>query len=146
MSSIETTIKNSIGEIARVVALVEELATVMQLPASTIWPLNVALDEILSNIISYGHEDGGEHEICIRVSLQHGLMVAEVEDDGRAFDPLGAPAPDIDVPLEERGVGGLGIHIVRNLMDEVTYMRIAGRNRLTLKRALVRNEGDHERT
>ena len=144
MSRVETTIKNSIGEIARVVALVEELAELLQLPASTIWPLNVALDEILSNIISYGHGDGLEHEICIRVSLEHGLMVAEVEDDGQAFDPLAAPTPDIDVPLEERGVGGLGIHIVRNLMDEVTYMRIAGRNRLTLKRALVRNEGDSQ--
>ena len=142
MSSIETTIKNSIGEIARVVALVEELAAVLQLPASAIWPLNVALDEILSNIISYGHEDGHEHDILIRVSLEQGLMVAEVEDDGRAFDPLTAPAPAIDVPLEERGVGGLGIHIVRNLMDEVTYQRTAGRNRLTLKRALVRNEGE----
>lgn len=141
MSSIETTIKNSIAEIARVVALIEELASVQNLPASTIWPLNVALDEVLSNIISYGHEDGREHEILVRVSLEQGLMVAEVEDDGRAFDPLAAPSPDIDLPLEERGVGGLGIHIVRNLMDEVTYDRIAGRNRLTLKRALVKGEG-----
>ena len=141
MTRIETTIKNSIAEIARVVELIEELATVQNLPAGTIWPLNVALDEILSNIISYGHEDGREHEIVVRVSLEHGLMIAEVEDDGRAFDPLAAPPPAIDVPLEERGVGGLGIHIVRNLMDEVTYNRIAGRNRLTLKRALVRNEG-----
>ena len=141
MSRIETTIKNSIEEIARVVALIEELASVQNLPASTIWPLNVALDEVLSNIISYGHEDGREHEILVRVSLEQGLMVAEVEDDGRAFDPLAAPAPDIDLPLEERGVGGLGIHIVRNLMDEVTYDRIAGRNRLTLKRALVKSEG-----
>ena len=141
MSRIETTIKNSIGEIARVVAMIEELASLQNLPASTIWPLNVALDEILSNIISYGHEDGREHEILVRVSLEQGLMVAEVEDDGRAFDPLAAPPPAIDVPLEERGVGGLGIHIVRNLMDEVSYMRIAGRNRLTLKRALVRTGG-----
>ena len=141
MSSIETTIKNSIAEIARVVELIEELASLQQLPPSSIWPLNVALDEVLSNIISYGHEDGRAHEICVRVSLEHGLMVAEVEDDGKAFDPLAAPTPEIDVPLEERSVGGLGIHIVRNLMDEVTYSRIAGRNRLTLKRALVKNEG-----
>ena len=141
MSSIETTIKNSIAEIARVVELIEELASLQQLPPSSIWPLNVALDEVLSNIISYGHEDGDEHEICVRVSLEQGLMVAEVEDDGKEFDPLAAPTPEIDVPLEERSVGGLGIHIVRNLMDEVTYSRIAGRNRLTLKRALVRNEG-----
>ena len=142
MSSIETTIKNSIAEIARVVALVEELASVQQLPPSSIWPLNVALDEVLSNIISYGHEDGAEHEICVRVSVEHGLVVAEVEDDGKAFDPLAAPTPEIDVPLEERSVGGLGIHIVRNLMDEVTYSRIAGRNRLTLKRALAKDEGE----
>ena len=141
MSRIETTIKNSIAEIARVTALIEELASVLNLPASTIWPLNVALDEVLSNIISYGHEDGQEHEILVRVSLEHGLMVAEVEDDGREFDPLAAPSPDIEAPLEERGVGGLGIHIVRNLMDEVTYKRIAGRNRLTLKRTLARREG-----
>ena len=141
MSTVETTIRNSLTEIARVASLVEELASAQALPAASVWPLNVALDEVLSNIINYGHTDADAHEIQVRVSLEHGLVVAEVEDDGQPFDPLAAPAPTFDAPLEERPIGGLGIHIVRNLMTEVSYARIAGRNRLTMKRLIAQEPG-----
>lgn len=137
MICIETTIKSTIGEIARVSALVEQLASIQALPPSALWPLNVALDEVLSNIIRYGYPDGREHEIKIRVSIERGMVVAEVEDDGRPFDPLAAPPPELDAPIEQRAVGGLGIHIVRTLMSEVTYTRVADCNRLTLKRMLA---------
>ena len=64
-------------------------------------------------------------------------LEAEVEDDGRPFDPLGVPAPDLQAPLPERRVGGLGIHFVRRLMSEVRYARVDGRNRLVLRKRLI---------
>jgi anti-sigma regulatory factor (Ser/Thr protein kinase) len=141
MSSIETTITNSIDEIARIAALVESLASAQSLPVACVWPLNVALDEILSNIINYGYTDNDAHEIRVRISLECGLVVAEIEDDGQPFDPLSTPTPELDVPLEERAIGGLGVHLVRNLMTEVSYARVAGRNLLTMKRLITEGRG-----
>jgi serine/threonine-protein kinase RsbW len=96
MSSVETTIRNEVCEIAQVVLQLERLAAAQNLPPASVWPLNVALDEVLSNIINYGYTDAGEHRIQIRIALEQELVVAEVEDDGIAFDPLGAPPPCLD--------------------------------------------------
>jgi serine/threonine-protein kinase RsbW len=93
--------------------------------------MNVALDEMLSNIIKYGYTDDAIHEIHVRLSVSGRMLVAEIEDDGQPFDPCAAGPVDVDAPFEERKVGGLGIHIVRNLMAEVGYARVADRNRLS---------------
>ena len=94
--------------------------------------LNLALEEVLTNIIAYGFNDDREHEIKIRLSAQSGEVSAEIEDDGRPFNPLETPEPDTTKPLEERTIGGLGIHLVRKLMDDVVYKRQADKNLLTL--------------
>jgi len=142
MSELEISIGNRLGEIARVIAQLERLAAARNIPQSAIWPLNVALDEVLSNIINYGYADDAEHRIRVRLTVARDFVVAEVEDDGIAFDPLSAPQPRLDTDVAQRPIGGLGIHIVRNLMHELGYARIAGRNRLTLKRWLApRREG-----
>ena len=80
--------------------------------------------------------DDAIHEIHIRLSVSNGMLVAEIEDDGQPFDPCAAGPVDVDAPLEERNVGGLGIHIVRALMAEVGYARVAARNRLVMKMLL----------
>ena len=98
--------------------------------------MNVALDEMLSNIIKYGYTDDAIHEIHVRLSVSGRMLVAEIEDDGQPFDPCAAGPVDVDAPLEERKVGGLGIHIVRSLMAEVGYARVADRNRLVMKMLL----------
>ena len=90
--------------------------------------LNLALEEILTNIISYGYTDGQEHEIRVRLSVRPGEVKAEVEDDGQSFNPLAAPEPHTAEALEERTIGGLGIHLVRTLMDGLEYKRQADRN------------------
>ena len=68
-------------------------------------------------------------------------LQAEVEDDGRPFDPLTVAPPDRTAPLAERKIGGLGIHFVRNLMSDVAYQRIGDRNRLVLTKALIADNG-----
>ena len=89
---------------------------------------------MLSNIISYGYRDEEDHEICLSIALQGGAVVAEVEDDGVPYDPLGAPPPELSGAISERPLGGLGIHFVRTLNDEVSYERRGNRNRLSFSK------------
>jgi anti-sigma regulatory factor (Ser/Thr protein kinase) len=96
--------------------------------------LNLALEEILTNIMSHGYVDEREHEIRVSLSLQPGAVRIEVEDDGRPFNPLQAPEVDTTKPLDERMAGGLGIHLVRRLMDGLEYKRERERNRLTMRK------------
>jgi serine/threonine-protein kinase RsbW len=96
--------------------------------------LNLALEEILANIISYGYSDNREHEIRVNLSVEPGKVRVDVEDDGQPFNPLEAPEADTTKPLEERTIGGLGIHLVRKLMDGLEYKRQGEKNLLTIKK------------
>jgi len=130
---ISVQLKNKLFELERMSQILEELGQSHHLPSKALHVVNLALEEILTNVISYGYEDKNEHEIIVRLSLQDGELVAEVEDDGRPFNPLELPEPDTTSPLEERPVGGLGIHFVRKLMDAVEYSRKDGKNLLVMK-------------
>ena len=96
-------------------------------PAGEIARLMIAFDELLSNIIRHG---GGTIYVTIR--LADGAIRAIITDDGPPFDPLARPAPDIDLDIDERAIGGLGIQLVLDMMDEVEYTYQDGRNRLTI--------------
>jgi serine/threonine-protein kinase RsbW len=102
-----------------------------------VWQFQVALDEALSNIVRYGRRDGGPLRIELRLLLRDGLLEMVVEDDADPFDPLKAPPPDTKAPLHERRPGGLGIALVRELMDVVEYTRVGDRNRLRLGRRVL---------
>jgi sigma-B regulation protein RsbU (phosphoserine phosphatase) len=128
--------KNNLAEIARLGQVVAEFADSHHLPADLAFAVNVALEEILTNTISYGYEDNGEHTILTRLSCEEGEVIAEVEDEGRPFNPLEVAEPDISKSLEERPVGGLGIHLVRKLMDSVEYRRQRGKNLLVMKKSI----------
>lgn len=136
MGAVETSILNKIRDLARMPELVERFASEHQLSPNVVFGMNVALDEMLSNIIKYGYADDAIHEIRVRLRVDGPMVIAEIEDDGRPFDPLAAPAADVDAPAGERKVGGLGIHIVRKLMSQMDYARIDGRNRLVMKMLL----------
>lgn len=137
MIPIETTIFNRHDELARVPIFVDRVGSEYRLVPDVVADIQVALDEILTNIIDYGYTDDGEHEICIRFRILGNVLEAVIEDDGVPFDPLASATPDISGPLHERRVGGLGMHFVKNLMDEVNYNRIGDRNRLVLRKNLT---------
>jgi anti-sigma regulatory factor (Ser/Thr protein kinase) len=127
-------IGNRIAEMKKVVEAVDEFGASHGLARTVVHALNVSLDEILNNTISYGYVDDKRHEIVVRLSLVRGELVAEVHDDGVAFNPLEAPSPKLSGGLYERGLGGLGVHFVRSLMDNVEYVREDGLNRLRLRK------------
>ena len=126
-------LKNNLPEIERLVHIADDFGRCHRLNAETLHNVKVALDEILTNVISYAYADGGEHSIIIRFSLEQGRLIIAVEDDGRPFNPLNAPEPDTKQLLEERPLGGLGIHLVRKLIDELEYRRQNDRNILVMR-------------
>lgn len=105
------------------------------LTRSEAWPFHVALDEVLSNVVNHGFA-GQQGSIEIQLRLAERGLELVVLDDAPPFDPLAAPAADTAAALEERPIGGLGILVVRKLMESVEYERVDGRNRLTLRRKL----------
>lgn len=97
-----------------------------------VFRVNLALEELVLNIMDYGFDEG-LHEIEITLTSDADALTIEIVDGGRPFDPLkDAPHPDVDAPVEDRPVGGLGVHLVRTLMDQMHYRREKGKNHLTL--------------
>lgn len=106
----------------------------IDLPAP--WQVELALDEMLSNIVTHAYDGRADEVIRITFAVVAGEFRVTIADNGRPFDPLAMPEPDTHSPLEARPTGGLGIHLVRKLMDRVEYSRTAGCNRLVLGRRL----------
>jgi sigma-B regulation protein RsbU (phosphoserine phosphatase) len=131
---LETKLHNKFSELRRLNQTLMEFGQHHGLATTLVHDLNLALEEILTNIISYGYTDNREHEITVSLSAQPGEVRAEVQDDGQPFNPLEVPEPDTTKPLEERAIGGLGIHLVRKLMDGLEYKRQGERNFLTIKK------------
>jgi anti-sigma regulatory factor (Ser/Thr protein kinase) len=129
-SRLEISLKNRLPEIHRLASAVETFFSDQRLPDKLSYNFNLSFDEVITNIVSYGYDDDGEHTIEVRLSLENGLVEAEVVDDAKAFDPLQAPDPDVAAALEDRPIGGLGVFFVKQLMDEVRYKRENGRNHL----------------
>jgi anti-sigma regulatory factor (Ser/Thr protein kinase) len=94
--------------------------------------LTLVLEELLTNVVAYGYSDDGVHEINIRIIFNDGVLTAVFEDDGRPFDPNKVEIPDLMGSVEDRPVGGLGIHLVLTIADSVDYRRVDGRNRIVI--------------
>jgi serine/threonine-protein kinase RsbW len=123
---------NRLEEIERLSAAIEGFVAKHDLPDSIAFAFNLSLDELVTNVILYAFPDVQDHTIDIRLTLEGGMLHAQLSDDGRPFDPLSVPPPNLDAPIEERRIGGLGIHIVREMMDTLSYAREDGRNVLRL--------------
>ena len=132
--ALEIKLNNKLSELDRFNQTLTEFGRQHGLAPNVVHDLNLALEEILTNIISYGYTDNREHEIKVRLSVQPGEVKAEVEDDGQPFNPFDAPEPDTTKSLQERTIGGLGIHLVRKLMDGLEYKRQGERNLLTIRK------------
>ena len=120
-------------ELTRLAAAIEDMAEAEDWPADLAFQINLCLDELTTNVVKYAHADDGTRKIHITLASEPDLITIEMMDNGPPFDPLhDAPQPDLEASLEDRRIGGLGIHFVRTLMDEVRYRREQNRNHLTM--------------
>jgi serine/threonine-protein kinase RsbW len=110
----------------------EIYADAVELPPKTAYRLAVVCEELAANVVMHGSKgEGAATFVEIKVQRQDSRLRLSVEDDGRPFDPLAQAAPDISLDLDERGIGGLGIHFVRTLVQEIAYERQESSNCLT---------------
>jgi anti-sigma regulatory factor (Ser/Thr protein kinase) len=101
-----------------------------------IFAANLAIEEIVTNIIKYGYDDALKHEITVRLDVTENMLNIEICDDGKEFNPFNQPEPDISLSPEEPQIGGLGIHFVRKMLDACAYDRRDGRNIVKLSKKL----------
>ena len=106
------------------------------LPPAESMKFELALEEVFMNVVMHGSPAAGT-QVEVSVILGDGGLTLMVENDGPAFDPLVLPAPDVTASLEERKVGGLGVFLVRQMMDAVSYQRVAARNQLRMTKRLA---------
>ena len=130
-------LENNLSELPRLAEALEQFGERSDLGMKEIMQLNLVLEELVTNTISYGYDDasGGRSIIVDLERSDSGLSVV-VEDDAREYDPFKRAEPDLDLPLEDKPVGGLGVHLVREVMDECRYERVNGRNRLILSKVV----------
>jgi anti-anti-sigma factor len=128
----ELVIRNDLAELATVTDALNRILEGSAISNKALMQLQVALDEILSNVVKYAWPEGETHEVRVRINAQKDVVEVIIVDDGKAFDPR-AQAPPKPPPAGRRPrPGGVGIHMVRQLVDSYDYARIEGRNQITL--------------
>ncbi len=125
-------IKSHLPEIAVVNEKFEAFAEEFGVPRPIAMKFGLIFDETLNNVISYAYRDDGDHDIEVRMELVGERLIVTITDDGVPFNPLSVATPRTDLALEDREAGGMGIHLVRNLVDDVSYHRRIDKNVLTL--------------
>jgi anti-sigma regulatory factor (Ser/Thr protein kinase) len=131
------TISNQITQLEVLANAMENISEEWDIPMNISLSFNLVLEELVTNIIFYGYDDKNDHEIRIGLSYDNNIMQIQIEDDGREFNPLLMAEPDLDVAIENRKIGGLGIHFVRKIMDDIIYLRSENKNILTMKKNIV---------
>jgi serine/threonine-protein kinase RsbW len=131
------TLSNERRELARLGERVEQFGIESGLPPDDTAAVNLALDELVTNVIKYAYDDDREHGIHVTVTLRADLVTITVEDEGKPFNPLEAPSPNLDLPIEDWPIGGLGVHIVKSIADTLDYRRERGRNVVRVEKRLI---------
>lgn len=132
----ELIIKNEVAELEQLVILIDEVTEELQLDPEIGMSLNLALEEVVSNVILYAYPEGTNGTVQIVANSDGQVLVFTITDQGKAFDPTQVKEADITLSAEERAIGGLGIFIVNQIMDNVSYRRENGQNILTLTKRL----------
>lgn len=130
----KVTLKNRVEELARVSRFVEEIGEELGLDMELQMNLNLVLEEMVVNVISYAYPEEKVADIELVAESDGKELTFVLSDQGKEFDPTLREAADMDANPAERELGGMGIFIVKNIMNEVTYQRLEGRNLLTMKK------------
>jgi serine/threonine-protein kinase RsbW len=128
---------NEAAALPCLIDFVEDFARRHHLPQIERSRVLLVLEELLTNVVKYGRgEDAVAKTIGVGLAVKDGELTIEFSDDGPPFDPLIAASPDLDRPLADRPIGGIGLNIVRSLVDHARYRREGDRNHLVLRRSV----------
>ena len=130
------TLPNDVREIPRLTDFVDEVCEAMNFDMNTTMKLNLAVEEAVVNVMDYAYPEGTTGDVTVDVEADDEWLTFVISDCGIPFDPTRKKEVDITLSLEERRIGGLGIHLVRQIMDSISYERKDGINLLTLKKKL----------
>jgi serine/threonine-protein kinase RsbW len=133
-----TAVPADAAQLTVLTSFLREFGRAVALDAAQVGPFELALEEIFMNIVMHGSRPGIAPRVEVSLHRDAGSVTMTVEDDGPEFDPLSLPPPDVTATLEDRRVGGLGVFLVRKMMDTVSYARVAGRNQLRMSKRLDR--------
>lgn len=139
-------LRNDISEVERLSTFIEELGKDLTLGPDVIFNLNLVLEEAVVNIINYAYPKEKNESIYLSASLYGSSIVFTLTDTGKEFDPTTVPDADITLSADDREIGGLGIFLIRHIMNEVKYERIEGKNVLTLQKKLDIQDSGHKKS
>lgn len=128
---------NEISEISKLNGFIEDLGNEFSLTPDVVFNLNLVLEEAVVNVINYAYPKEEHQFIYLSARLHEGSIILVLTDTGKEFDPTLAPEADVTLGAEDRQIGGLGIFLIRQIMNEVKYERIEGKNVLTLEKKLL---------
>ncbi len=130
--TIDLIIRNDLGDLVLLREAMERIGAEHKIAPKSLKEIHVALDEVVSNVIRYAWPEGGDHEVRVSISVQPRAVRIEIVDDGVMFDPLSVRPPVPPAPGQRTRYGGVGIHMTRQLVDNIEFARIGGRNHLTM--------------
>jgi serine/threonine-protein kinase RsbW len=137
LRSIELTLRNNPADISVVRSALDRFGAEERIPGAVLIEMQVVLDEIVSNVIKYAWPEGGSHEFLVRLTIDETTVGVEVVDDGQAYDPRDAPLPAPVSSGRRRPPGGLGVHLIKQLVDFLEYERVDEHNRVSLRKRFV---------
>ena len=129
-------LQNEVAEISKLAIFIEELGEEFGLSPELVFNLNLVLEEAVSNVILYAYPKEEHQTISLIARKKDNQLIFVLTDSGKEFDPTQAPDADITLSAEDRPIGGLGIFLIRQIMNTVEYQRIEGKNILTLGKEL----------
>ncbi|MFP4468614.1 MAG: ATP-binding protein [Bacteroidales bacterium] len=136
MKTSQLYLTNKISELEKLRDFMEHIGAHWHIPSSVGMSVNLALEEAFANIVNHAFTDNKAHEIRFFFQMDGDQLVISITDDGQQFDPTKKEPPDLDLPAEERPIGGLGIYLIQKIMDRVEYNRIDHTNQLTLTKRI----------
>jgi len=129
-------LKSGLSELKALSQHLNNFGQIHGLSETLISEINICFDELFTNIVLYGFKDDLDHIIRFKINMNGNVLILNIEDNGLPFNPLVIKDSKIPADLNNAKIGGLGIHIVKKLMDDIWYERIRGKNRLTLKKVI----------
>jgi len=133
-------LKNRVSELETLSKRVEAFGREFGLSDKCVFQINLALDELFTNAVSYGFSDDDTYRIEFILSLEGDTVIVRMEDRGKAFDPACIETPDMGKTVETCDIGGLGLHITRQMVDDMQYVRSGGKNIITLRKHIEEDE------